>query len=95
MKKEKTSIIFSGDIGFDRYMDGKWKDENLLFAPVLDFFRSADHICLNVEGALYESEDDGSHGAFYHTMNPAAIDFLTRLVRIYGASGTIMLQMQV
>ena len=79
MKKEKTSIIFSGDIGFDRYMDGKWKDENLLSAPVLDFFRSADHICLNVEGALYESEDDGSHGAFYHTMNPGAIDFFNKV----------------
>ena len=30
MKKEKTSIVFTGDIGFDRYMDRKWVDEYLL-----------------------------------------------------------------
>ena len=26
-QKNKTSIIFTGDIGFDRYMDQRWKDE--------------------------------------------------------------------
>ena len=26
--KEKTSLVFTGDIGFDRYMYGKWDDEN-------------------------------------------------------------------
>ena len=28
--KTKSSIVFTGDIGFDRYMYGKWNDENLL-----------------------------------------------------------------
>ena len=28
--KNKTSIVFTGDIGFDKYMTGKWDDENLL-----------------------------------------------------------------
>jgi poly-gamma-glutamate synthesis protein (capsule biosynthesis protein) len=48
----KTSIIFTGDIGFDRYMDRKWEDENLLSQGILDFFHSADHVVANVEGAL-------------------------------------------
>ena len=30
MSKSKTSIVFTGDIGFDRYMDKRWEDENLL-----------------------------------------------------------------
>ena len=43
MKKE-TSIIFTGDIGFDRYMDRKWEDENLLSPEILDFFHSATQV---------------------------------------------------
>ena len=46
--KKTTSIVFTGDIGFDRYMDRKWEDENLLSKGVLDFFHSADHVCANV-----------------------------------------------
>ena len=46
--KKNTSIIFTGDIGFDKYMEGKWEDENLLSKPILDFFHSADHVCANV-----------------------------------------------
>ena len=34
MKKDKTSIVFTGDIGFDRYMDRRWEDDNLLAKPV-------------------------------------------------------------
>jgi poly-gamma-glutamate synthesis protein (capsule biosynthesis protein) len=59
-QKNKTSIIFTGDIGFDRYMDQRWKDENLLSQPLLDFFRSADHVVANVEGPLIDAEDNGS-----------------------------------
>lgn len=72
MKKE-TSIVFSGDVGFDRYMDKKWEDENFLSKEVLDFFHSAEHVCLNVEGALINAVDDGSRGVFFHSMNPEAI----------------------
>ena len=32
--KEKTSLVFTGDIGFDRYMYGKWDDENLISSEV-------------------------------------------------------------
>ena len=28
--KNKSSIVFTGDIGFDRFMYGKWNDEELI-----------------------------------------------------------------
>ena len=37
MGKDKCSIVFTGDIGFDKYMFGKWDDEDLLSEEVLDF----------------------------------------------------------
>ena len=79
MKGEKTSIVFTGDIGFDRYMDQRWKDENLLSQPVLDFFHSADHVVANVEGALIDAVDDGTRGVFFHSMNPEATCVLQRM----------------
>ena len=79
MKKSKTSIVFTGDIGFDRYMDRKWEDEQLLSGAVLDFFHSADHVCANVEGALIDAVDDGSRGVFFHSMNPEATKVLKKM----------------
>ena len=79
MSKEKTSIIFTGDIGFDRYMDHRWEDENLLSKPILDFFHSADHVAANVEGALIDAVDDGSRGVFFHSMDPAAACVLEKI----------------
>lgn len=78
MKKE-ASIIFTGDIGFDRYMDRKWEDEEFLSADILDFFDSADHVIANVEGALTNAEDDGSKGIFFHSMNPEAVAILEKI----------------
>lgn len=76
---KKTSIIFTGDIGFDRYMDRKWEDEGLLSSDILDFFHSADHVAANVEGALINAPDDGSKGIFFHAMNPEATVFLEKI----------------
>ena len=81
MAKNGTSIVFTGDIGFDRYMDRKWEDENLLSPEVLAFFHSAEHVCANVEGALIDAEDDGTRGVFFHAMNPEA----TKVLRKMGA----------
>ncbi len=78
MKKE-TSIIFTGDIGFDRYMDRKWEDEKFLSSEILDFFDSANHVIANVEGALTNAEDDGSKGIFFHSMNPEAVAILEKI----------------
>ncbi len=79
MQKSKTSIVFTGDIGFDRYMDKRWLDENLLSEPVVDFFHSADHTVANVEGALVDAADDGSRGVFFHSMNPEATSVLEKI----------------
>ena len=72
MTKRKCSIAFTGDIGFDRYMAGRWTDPDLLSKQVLDFLRDSDHVVANVEGALYEGEDTQGRVAFFHTMNPEA-----------------------
>lgn len=74
-----TSIVFTGDIGFDRYMDRKWEDEQLLSEQVLEFFRSADHTVAEVEGALIKAEDDGSRGVFFHSMDPQAVSVLNKI----------------
>jgi len=79
VKGNGISIVFTGDIGFDRYMDRRWEDEELLSDPVLDFFRRADHVVANVEGALVSAPDDGSRGAFFHAMDPAAACFLEKI----------------
>lgn len=79
MKKNKTSIVFTGDIGFDRYMDRRWEDDGLLSKPVRDFFHSADHTVANVEGALIDAVDDGSRGVFFHSMNPQATRVLKNI----------------
>lgn len=79
MCKDKTSVIFTGDIGFDRYMARRWEDEKLLDDETLAFFRSADHVAANVEGALIDAVDDGSRGVFFHSMDPAAACVLEKI----------------
>ncbi len=79
MGKDKTSILFTGDIGFDRYMDRRWEDPDFLSPPVLAFFHSAEHVCVNVEGAMIHAADDGGRGMFFHSMNPEAICALRKM----------------
>ena len=78
MMKDCTSIVFTGDIGFDKHMDKKWEDDALISQSVLDFFHSADHVVANVEGAVIDAADNGSHGIFFHSMNPAAVSVLKK-----------------
>lgn len=72
MMKKNCTIAFTGDIGFDRYMAGRWTDPGLLAESVLEFLRDSDHVVANVEGPLYEGEDTQGRGVFFHTMNPEA-----------------------
>ncbi len=75
----KTSLIFTGDIGFDKYMDKRWEDENLLSDEVRTFLSSGDHLIVNVEGPLYErNRIDATTGALslVHSMDPKVGDFL-------------------
>ena len=73
MEKERLSVVFTGDIGFDRYFDGKWKDDALLDSGVLNFLHSADHVCANVEAAVTREGPDGDKGIFFHAMDPEAV----------------------
>ena len=80
--KDKTSVVFTGDIGFDRYMYGKWDDENLLSAEILDFLHSADHVCTNVEGPVAEAETNTTQSGvaqLLHTIDPAAVKVLKNM----------------
>ena len=79
MNNQKTSIVFTGDIGFDKYMSQKWEDDKLLSDSILNYFHSADHVCANVEGALFEVPEDDTRGVCFHAMNPKAIKVLRKM----------------
>ncbi|MCF0135332.1 MAG: CapA family protein, partial [Lachnospiraceae bacterium] len=72
-------LVFTGDIGFDRYMNRRWEDPGFLAPELVDFCRSADHVVANVEGALAEASDDGSRGVFFHCMDPEATCILEQI----------------
>ncbi len=80
--KEGLSIAFTGDIGFDGYMNGKWNDEKLISGEVMDFIASSDHVCVNVEGALSAKEKvsrKNTVAALTHSMDPEVTGFLKRI----------------
>ena len=81
MKKE-TTLIFTGDIGFDKYMAGRWEDEELIAPDVLEYLRDTDHLIVNVEGpllgggAVKETGDGSLAATLKHSMDPMVADFL-------------------
>ncbi|MBP3435019.1 MAG: CapA family protein [Clostridia bacterium] len=82
MYKATTSITFTGDIGFSRYMFGKWEDPQLLSDDILKFFDSSDHVVANVEGAVVDPaaiDQTENRGMYCHYMNGAATAVLERI----------------
>ena len=80
--KDSTSIVFTGDIGFDRFMDKKWEDENLIDGEVLSFLHSGGHVAANVEGPILDvPANTTTEGAvqLMHTMNPGAVNVLKKM----------------
>ncbi|MBR5896853.1 MAG: CapA family protein [Lachnospiraceae bacterium] len=80
--KETTSIVFTGDIGFDRYMDEQWDDSELIAGEVLSFLHSGDHVVANVEGPIVDvPANTATEGAvqLMHTMNPGAVKVLKNM----------------
>ncbi len=80
--KEKTSLVFTGDIGFDRYMYEKWDDENLLSDEILTFLHSADHVIPNVEGPVANAEQNTTQSGvqqLLHTIDPRAVKVLNKM----------------
>lgn len=81
-KKDSIRLVFTGDIGFDRYMDKKWEDEELISREVLDFLHSGDHVIANVEGPLVRQErNTTTEGVvqLMHTMDPDATKVLKNM----------------
>lgn len=78
-EKTTTSIVFTGDIGFDRYMDGKWEDEELFSPSMLEYLKSGDHLCINVEGAVIEVDESTQKGRFFHAMNPKCVNVFNKI----------------
>lgn len=79
---DRIKLVFTGDIGFDRYMDGKWEDEELISREVLDFLHSGDHVIANVEGPLVSQErNTATQGTvqLMHTMDPNATRVLRKM----------------
>ncbi len=79
MDKNTVSVAFTGDIGFDKYMSGRWKDPDFLDEKLLQFFRSADHVEANVEGAMTRAPEVGNKGRFFHAMDPDCAVFLKNI----------------
>lgn len=76
------SIVFTGDIGFDKYMNEKWNDDDLLSEDVRSFIEECDHLVVNVEGPLLSdstSESFEGAAALKHSMSPQVADFLNRI----------------
>ena len=80
--KDKTSLVFTGDIGFDRYFYGKWDDEDLISEEILDFLHSADHVIPNVEGPVANAEQNTTQSGvqqLLHTIDPKAVKVLNKM----------------
>lgn len=78
----KSTLVFTGDIGFDRYMDGKWDDETLLSNEIIEYLNSADHVIANVEGPLVRQATNttlNGTAQLLHTMNPDATKVLRKM----------------
>ena len=80
--KAASTLTFTGDIGFDRYMAGKWEDEQLIAPEVLAFLHASDHVVANVEGPLVDANAPRMHAAeerLMHTIDPAAVSVLRKM----------------
>ena len=42
--KSTTTLAFTGDIGFDHYMQNKWEDEDLIDPSLLAILTGSDHV---------------------------------------------------
>ncbi len=78
----KTSLVFTGDIGFDNYMSGRWDDDGLLSGEVLKFLKDSDHLIVNVEGPVSKAVkkvDKNGVEKLTHTIDPKATVFLDKI----------------
>ncbi|MCR5746153.1 MAG: CapA family protein [Lachnospiraceae bacterium] len=82
MNNKTLSMSFTGDIAFDKYMDGKWEDENLLSEEIMEFLKDSDHVIVDVEGPVTDHEDNKDAkgvAQMVHAINPKAVKVLDRI----------------
>ena len=82
LNNQSTTLLFTGDIGFDKYMDKRWEDENFLSKDIKDYFSDADHVIVNVEGPLCNLDDGSTKDGVMqlrHSMSPEVVPFLNGL----------------
>ena len=75
-------LAFTGDIAFDKYMDKKWEDDNLVSDDILDFLHESDHVIIDVEGPVSAHEDDPNAVGIeqmVHAVSPKACGLLNKL----------------
>ena len=93
--KNETKLVFTGDIGFDHYMHKKWEDPELLSAGVVNLFKDADHVIVNLEGALVGPDAERVQSAemrLMHTIDPAAVSVLRKIgARIWNLANNHMM----
>lgn len=79
LSDKPQTLVFTGDIGFDKYMDGRWKDEDLLSPEIREILKSSDHVITNVEGPIMRSDkEEVTEGVkqLLHSMDVEVADFL-------------------
>ena len=90
---KETTLTFTGDIGFDKYMAGRWKDDDLISEEVVSYLRDSDHLIINVEGPLYDGSNrasgagdasggnkpSGKAASLIHSMDPGAAGLFDRI----------------
>ena len=80
--KASTTLAFTGDIGFDHYMQNKWEDEDLIDGRLVRILTSSDHVIANVEGPLVGDEIAKVKAAemrLMHTIDPKATVVLRKI----------------
>ena len=75
----ETSIVFTGDIGFDGHMSGRWQDPGLVAPAIRDFLGSADHVIANIEGPVIDLDPSCLKGKLVHSMPTKVCGFLKDL----------------
>lgn len=79
---DSTTLVFTGDIGFDKYMDHMWEDADLLSPKVLEYLHSGDHVIANVEGPLVARDGAAATTGtqqLLHAMDPACTRVLDNM----------------
>ncbi len=74
--KTCTTLAFTGDIGFDHYMQKKWEDDALLSPQIIALLAASDHVIANIEGPLVPSDAPRMQAAetrLMHTIDPKAV----------------------